>query len=720
MAELRSAASRRRLPWSRQRGAAKRPDGGEDGGAVQAAAPPATASSPPGSLLEVTDLAISIPTENGLIEAVRGISLAIAPGETVGIVGESGSGKTMLALSLLGLLPRRAQVTGSVRLDGEELLQASEAHWRQVRGNRVAMVFQDPMTALNPMYSVGWQVAECLRLHQHDKNADAHKRAVELLDAVGLPEPATIARRFPHELSGGMRQRVVIAMAIANEPELLIADEPTTALDVTVQAQILDLLKSIQRETHAAMIMISHDLGVVAGIADRVLVMYAGKAVEVGGVDAVFAQPRMPYTAGLLASLPSLEHRKGRLTAIRGLPPSGIGYGAGCAFVPRCPIAADVCRTEPALVPVGPSHVAACHFAVDGAGPRPAAGQPAAPDATADPAGAGEPDGTSEPVLVVTDLVKHFHVRGASFRSVATVQAVSGVSLELRAGRCLALVGESGCGKSTLARMLLRLEEPTAGSIRLNGRELVGMSEEDLRPIRPQIQMVFQDPYSSLNPRLSVSEIVGEPLLVHKIAGRPERVRALLQSVGLDPASGVRFPSEFSGGQRQRIGIARALALEPNTMVLDEPVSALDVSIRASVLNLLRDLQRNRNMAYLFIAHDLAVVRQVADEVAVMYLGLIVERGPADAIYARPAHPYTRALMSAVPIPDPERERSRQRILLRGEVPDPANPPSGCRFRTRCWKADARCAAEVPPLLQIETGRHVACHYPETGAWPAS
>jgi peptide/nickel transport system ATP-binding protein len=721
------------MPWSRLRGAAKRPEGGEDGGAVQAAAPPPTGSSPHGSLLEVTDLAISIPTENGVIEAVRGISLAVAPGETIGIVGESGSGKTMLALSVLGLLPRRAQVTGSVRLDGEELLQASEAHWRQVRGNRVAMVFQDPMTALNPMYTVGWQVTECLRLHQHDKNADAARRAVELLDAVGLPEPATIARRFPHELSGGMRQRVVIAMAIANEPELLIADEPTTALDVTVQAQILDLLKSIQRETHAAMIMISHDLGVVAGIADRVLVMYAGKAVEVGGVDAVFARPRMPYTAGLLASLPSLEHRKDRLSAIRGLPPSGIGYGAGCAFAPRCPIAADVCRTEPALVPVGPSHVAACHFAVDGAGgaaPRPAAGpaagQPpasdgaAASDAAAEPAGPGESDGTGEPVLVVSDLVKHFHVRGASFRSVATVQAVSGVSLELRAGQCLALVGESGCGKSTLARMLLRLEEPTAGSIRLNGRELVGLREEDLRPIRPQIQMVFQDPYSSLNPRLSVSEIVGEPLLVHKIAGRPERVRALLQSVGLDPASGVRFPSEFSGGQRQRIGIARALALEPNTMVLDEPVSALDVSIRASVLNLLRDLQRNRNMAYLFIAHDLAVVRQVADEVAVMYLGLIVERGPADAVYARPAHPYTRALMSAVPIPDPERERSRQRILLRGEVPDPANPPSGCRFRTRCWKADARCAAEVPPLLQIETGRHVACHYPETGAWPAS
>jgi peptide/nickel transport system ATP-binding protein len=696
----------------------------------------------------VTDLAISIPTENGLIEAVRGISLAVAPGETVGIVGESGSGKTMLALSVLGLLPRRAQVTGSVRLDGEELLQASEAHWRQVRGNRVAMVFQDPMTALNPMYSVGWQVAECLRLHQHDKNADARKRAIELLDAVGLPEPARIAHRFPHELSGGMRQRVVIAMAIANQPELLVADEPTTALDVTVQAQILDLLKSIQRETQAAMIMISHDLGVVAGIADRVLVMYAGKAVEVGGVDAVFAHPRMPYTAGLLASLPSLDHRKERLAAISGLPPSGIGYGAGCAFAPRCPIAADVCATEPALTPVGPAHVAACHFAADGvdarAAARSATAQAVSPDGTAEPDGtakpdatgepdaagepgstgepdaAGEPGSTGEPVLVVTDLVKHFHVRGASFRSVATVQAVSGVSLELRAGRCLALVGESGCGKSTLARLLLRLEEPTAGSIRLNGRELVGLSEDALRPIRPQIQMVFQDPYSSLNPRLSVAEIVGEPLLVHKIADRAERVRGLLQSVGLDPASAVRFPSEFSGGQRQRIGIARALALEPDTIILDEPVSALDVSIRASVLNLLRDLQRHRHMAYLFIAHDLAVVRQVADEVAVMYLGLIVERGPADAIYARPAHPYTRALMSAVPIPDPERERSRQRILLSGEVPDPANPPSGCRFRTRCWKADARCAAETPPLLEIDSGRYVACHYPETGSWPAS
>jgi glutathione transport system ATP-binding protein len=719
VAELRSAPTGRRMPWSRQRGAAKDAVGGEDGGTDVAGTGPAAVPPSPatgsGSLLSVTDLTISIPTENGLIEAVRGISLDIAAGETVGIVGESGSGKTMLALSVLGLLPRRAQVSGSVLLDGEDLLQVSEAQWRQVRGNRVAMVFQDPMTALNPMYSVGWQVAECLRLHRRGTSADATKRAIELLDLVGLPEPARLARRFPHELSGGMRQRVVIAMAIANEPELLIADEPTTALDVTVQAQILDLLKSVQHETRAAMILITHDLGVVAGVADRVLVMYAGKAVEIGGVDAVFAEPRMPYTAGLLASLPSLEQRRDRLAAIRGLPPSGMGYGPGCAFVPRCPLAADVCASQPALMPVGPAHVAACHFADRTAelatmtepAPAPAAPASAAPDNASN-------DG---PVLVVTDLVKHFHVRGASFRSVSTVQAVSGVSLELRAGQCLALVGESGCGKSTLARLLLRLEEPTAGSIRLGGRELVGMREDELRPIRRQMQMVFQDPYSSLNPRLSVAEIVGEPLLVHKIGDRAERVRGLLESVGLDPASGVRFPGEFSGGQRQRIGIARALALEPQTIILDEPVSALDVSIQASVLNLLRDLQRTRHMAYLFIAHDLAVVRQVADDIAVMYLGLIVEQGPADDIYARPAHPYTRALMSAVPIPDPERERSRQRILLSGEVPSPASPPSGCRFRTRCWKADDRCATETPPLLPIDTGRLVACHYPETGAW---
>jgi peptide/nickel transport system ATP-binding protein len=571
------------------------------------------------------------------------------------------------------------------------------------------------------MYQVGWQVAESVRLHRKAPRAEAWARAVALLGAVGLPEPAQVAHRYPHELSGGMRQRVVIAMAIANEPELLIADEPTTALDVTVQAQILDLLRTIKAETGAAMILISHDLGVVAGVADRVLVMYAGKAVEIGAVDDVFAAPRMPYTAGLLASLPSLDKRKERLASIPGTPPSGIGYGPGCAFAPRCPIAAAVCADQPPLVSVGTGHEAACHFAT---GEMPTAGEPlaaSAPDTVSLQEGEQDPPADqagNDIVLVVRNLTKHFRVRGNRFRDFSTIQAVSGVDLELRAGRCLALVGESGCGKSTLARLLLRLEEPTSGNITLNGLELTALSDDDMRPIRRQIQMVFQDPYSSLNPRLSVGEIVGEPLIVHKVPDRSERIGALLTSVGLDPASGVRFPGEFSGGQRQRIGIARALALDPQTIVLDEPVSALDVSIQASVLNLLRDLQRKQNMAYLFIAHDLAVVRQVADDVAVMYLGVIVERGLADQIYSRPAHPYTNALLSAVPVPDPVKERGRQRILLHGEVPSPANPPSGCRFRTRCWKADERCATQTPPLTGIDDTHEVACHYPENGPWP--
>jgi peptide/nickel transport system ATP-binding protein len=682
-------------------------------------------------LLDVTDLTISLSTEGGLIEAVRGITFSLGAGETLGVVGESGSGKTMLALAVLGLLPGAAGVTGSVRLDGEELLTATPKQWDQVRGARIAMVFQDPMTALNPMYNIGWQVAECVRLHSTISRRAAQRRAVELLDMVGLPQPAQIARRFPHELSGGMRQRVVIAIAIANQPDLLIADEPTTALDVTVQAQILDTLRSIREETGSAMILISHDLGVVAGVADRVLVMYAGKAVEIGQVDDVFTAPRMPYTIGLLASLPSIDERRGKLASIAGTPPSGGGYDAGCSFAPRCPIAAPQCAKEPALVTVGPAHSAACVFALEpgpaeGAGPRGLAqlnwdeGEPAAagsvPTSALGEAGHDAAD-VEAVVIAVSGLKKHFRIRGEKFRSVVSLQAVDGVDLELKAGRCMALVGESGCGKSTLARLLLRLEDATAGKITMSGRDLTTLDDQAMRGLRRQIQMVFQDPYSSLNPRLSVGEIVAEPLIIHKIPDRDRRVRTLLSSVGLDPASGVRFPGEFSGGQRQRIGIARALALEPSTLVLDEPVSALDVSIQASILNLLRDLQRERNMSYLLIAHDLAVVRQIAHEVAVMYLGRIVEQGPADLIYRRPAHPYSTALMSAVPIPDPSRERRRQRILLKGEVPSAVDPPSGCRFRTRCWKADARCASEVPMLRLVEGGHRVACHYPENGPW---
>ncbi|MGO9148173.1 MAG: dipeptide ABC transporter ATP-binding protein [Acidimicrobiales bacterium] len=684
-----------------------------------------------GALLEVGDLTVSIPTEGGLIEAVRGVSFSLDAGETLGVVGESGSGKTMTSLAVIGLLPRAAHVSGSILLEGRNLLTATPRQWNGIRGARVAMVFQDPMTALNPMDSVGWQVAECLRLHGKLSRASARRRAVELLEMVGLPQPDQLARRFPHELSGGMRQRVVIAMAIANEPDVLIADEPTTGLDVTVQAQILEMLRSIRSETKSAMILITHDLGVVAGVADRVLVMYAGKAVELGDVEEIFRSPQMPYTVGLLASLPSMDARRGTLTSIPGTPPSGTNYGPGCAFAPRCPTAEPQCReSPPTLVVLSPSHTAACRRVDVAASPdmqrklaeqlvwdagSAGSGEPMAPEPRAEGDEAG-----SEVVMTVRNLTKHFRIRGAKFRSVALLQAVNGVDFDLRAGRCLALVGESGCGKTTLARLLLRLEDATAGSITLNGRDITGLDEKQMRPLRRQVQMVFQDPYSSLNPHLSVGEIIAEPLIVQKIPDRRNRVQGLLSSVNLDPAAGVRFATEFSGGQRQRIGIARALALEPSTIVLDEPVSALDVSIQASVLNLLRDLQRKRNMSYLLIAHDLAVVRQIADDVAVMYLGTIVEQGTVDLIYGHPAHPYTTALMSAVPIPDPSRERQRKRILLKGEVPSPVDPPSGCRFRTRCWKADARCAEEVPALHLVETGHHVACHYPESGPWTTS
>jgi peptide/nickel transport system ATP-binding protein len=681
------------------------------------------------ALLEVTDLTISIPTEGGLIEAVRGISFSLRAGETLGVVGESGSGKTMTSLALIGLLPRAARVSGSVLLEGRELLKASSRQWNAIRGARVAMVFQDPMTALNPMHSVGWQVAEGLRLHARMSRAAARRRAVELLEMVGLPQPGQLARRFPHELSGGMRQRVVIAIAIANEPDVLIADEPTTGLDVTVQAQILETLRSIRSETKSAMILITHDLGVVAGVADRVLVMYAGKAVEVGEVEEMFRSPMMPYTVGLLASLPSMDARRGTLTSIPGSPPSGTNYGPGCAFAPRCPVAEPQCETSaPTLVSLSETHSASCLLVADAAATEKTrtkllerlvwdAGALASSEAPGS-GRAGEADEQgSEVVMSVRNLTKHFLIRGAKFRSVEVLQAVNGVNFDLRAGRCLALVGESGCGKTTLARLLLRLEDATEGSITMNGQDITQFDEKQMRPLRPQVQMVFQDPYSSLNPHLSVGEIIAEPLIVQKVPDRKNRVQALLASVNLDPRSGVRFPTEFSGGQRQRIGIARAVALEPSTIVLDEPVSALDVSIQASVLNLLRDLQRKRNISYLLIAHDLAVVRQIADDVVVMYLGTIVEQGPVGLIYGHPAHPYSTALLSAVPIPDPSRERQRKRILLKGEVPSPVNPPSGCRFRTRCWKADSRCAEEVPPLHSIENGHEVACHHPESGPW---
>ena len=690
-------------------------------------------------LLEVADLSVAFQTREGQVQAIRNLNFTLQPGETLGIVGESGSGKSTVALSILGLLPKNAGITGSVRTKGRELIGLSEQSLSQVRGGTIAYIPQDPLSSLNPAFRIGWQVAEAIWTRQDVSKEQAHKRAVELLELVGIPNAAERAERYPHEFSGGMRQRVVIAMAMANDPEVILADEPTTALDVTIQAQVLEALRAAREQTHASMILITHDLGVVAGMADRVMVMYAGRAVETAVADDVFYRPRMPYTLGLLGSLPRLDvDGGGPLRPIPGSPPSLVNMAPGCPFRPRCPLAYDRCLTEePPLAVVGVEHAAACHRSAelvdvgielyaptwaDTADWADAAAH-VIPAATTNGAAAAQPDGQSADGLViqVTNLVKHFPIRGGGLirHQVGEAHAVCGVSFDLHRRETLGLVGESGCGKSTTARTVLQLLKATSGSVRFEGQELTTQSRKDLRPLRQQIQVVFQDPYASLDPRMPVGEIVAEPLRIHERWSRangPKEISELFRMVGLNPEHRNRYPHEFSGGQRQRVGIARALALKPEVLVMDEPVSALDVSIQAGIVNLLEELQDRLGLSYLLIAHDLSVIRHICDRVAVMYLGKIVEIGTRSDVYDRPTHPYTQALLSAVPVPDPVVERARQRILLTGDVPSADNPPSGCRFRTRCWKAQEVCELQDPELIDRGQGHPVACHFPEVTA----
>ena len=610
------------------------------------------------SLLEVRDLTVAFPTDVASVNAVRGMNFDVGEGEVVALVGESGAGKSASAMAVVGLLPEYAEVSGSIRLHGDELIGLSDQRMSTIRGRTIGTVFQDPMSALTPVYTVGDQIAEAIRIHQHGVGKQAARaRAVELLELVGIAQPARRARSFPHELSGGERQRVVIAIAIANDPDLLICDEPTTALDVTVQAQILEVLKTARDVTGAGVLIITHDLGVVAEFADRALVMYAGAAVEVGSVPTLYTDRRMPYTVGLLGSVPRLDAAQGaRLVPIPGAPPAMAALPPGCPFAPRCPLAIDECRAaEPELLPMGgDGHRAACIRTEEVVG-RSAADiygvSTAPPDTPEDP--------DAPVVLRVRDLARTYKLtKGVVIRrQVGQVRAVDGVSFELQQGRTLGIVGESGSGKSTTLHEILGLTAPQAGSIEVLGRDVASLDRQGRRQLRGDVQVVFQDPVASLDPRLPVFEVLAEPLQASGFdkSRIQDRVAELLEIVGLGRADAARYPAEFSGGQKQRIGIARALALQPKILALDEPVSALDVSIQAGIINLLLDLQRQFGLSYLFVSHDLSVVRHLAHRVAVMYKGSIVEQGDGDQVFGNPRHDYTRRLLAAVPQPEVNR-----------------------------------------------------------------
>ena len=669
--------------------------------------------------LSVRDLSVAFPSERGALDAVRGVDLDLFAGRTLALVGESGSGKSATATAIMGLLPPGATTSGEVMLDGRNLLGLDDRRMSAVRGRRIGMVFQDPLSALTPIFPVGRQVADAVRVHTRMPRKAAQDRAVELLDLVGIPQPRLRAGDFPHQFSGGMRQRVVIALAIANDPDLIIADEPTTALDVTVQAQILQVLETAKAQTGAGVLLITHDMGVVAGHADEVAVMYAGRIVERAGVRELFGRPAMPYTLGLLGSVPSPEAtRRLPLAPIDGEPPSPAGRPAGCPFEPRCPLARDDCREkEPNLVEVRPRHEAACVRAAEVIGRRPEEifGRAQEPPAAAPEA--------AEPVLRLVGLSRSYPITSGSVlrRRVGTLHAVSEVSFEVLAGETFCLVGESGSGKTTTLLEIMRLRAPTPGVMEVLGVDVAGpVPAPERRRLRHAVQIVMQDPQGALDPRLPVFELLAEPLRAAGYGAEPtrDRISELLDLVGLPSDVLDRFPAAFSGGQRQRLTIARALATRPRLLVLDEPVSALDVSVQAGILNLLARLKGQLGLAYLVVAHDLAVVRHIADRVAVMYLGHIVEIGDADEVFARPRHPYTQALLSAVPVPDPDRERSRARIVLRGEQPSPADLPAGCVFADRCQLRPTlamhlqRLCADRRPSLEPSPGggAKAACH----------
>ena len=669
-------------------------------------------------LLDIQDLHTDIEIRSGVVHALSGVDLYVNPGETLGIVGESGSGKTMTALSLMGLLPQGGRVSsGSIFLDGQDLTKMPLHAKRKLRGTKVGMIFQDPLTSLNPTMKIGLQVCEPLRVHKKMSKKDALERAVEILKRVGMPRPEIVINNYPHQLSGGMRQRVMIAMALVCEPRILIADEPTTALDVTTQMQILDLIDELRDEYQMGVILITHDLGVVAGHTDRVAVMYAGRIVETAPTKTLFTEPKHRYTSSLMAALPERALAAGtKLFSIPGAPPSLTNLPVGCRFAARCLWATNECRAGYPDLSGDDTHTFSCFHPVQEGDESPAALQAKLDtQKNGDEAGAQQAPLVSSKVLLdVKEASREYESAGSGFfkRDKGVVSAVDRVSITVKKGETYGLVGESGCGKSTMGRLIAGLERPSGGAIELDGRDLATLKGRDAVTIHRDVQMMFQDSYAAMDPRMRIDQILAEPMSIQKTGNArqiAERIMEIIEQVGLTEEILDRYPHEFSGGQLQRIGFARSLTLAPDLIVADEPVSALDVSVQAQVLNLMKDLQAELGLSYLFISHDLAVVQYMADRIGVMYLGRIVEEGPAKEVVENPKHPYTKALIDSIPVPDPEFSHDDRAIKLTGEPPSAVNPPEGCRFRPRCPFAGEEC--KIQPALTDERHR-VACHHP--------
>jgi len=681
-------------------------------------------------LLQVKDLEVKYHTREGILTAIHNASFAVNEAEIVGVVGESGCGKSTVASAVMRLLPPNGEISGGqILFQGRDLCRLDQETLRQLRGKDMSMIFQDAMTSLNPVFTIEQQMVDAqkaqLQLPREGQQKILKDRAVKMLERVGIPDPAQRIKEYPHQFSGGMRQRIMIAMALLSVPDLLVADEPTSALDVTLEAQILELILKLRDELGTAMLYITHDLGVIARLCDRVIVMYAGNIVESGGVYDIFDEPKHPYTQALLSSHPSHSLQEHRLRTIRGRVPSLRELPLGCKFAPRCDLAREVCQNmEPGFYQVDQQQVLCHAYGTDWAQAAAAASAAITPPATSPAASISRTieitPATDQAIVEMRDLHTHFSDHMALLEQIlgrkgGAVRAVDGVDIRLRHGETLGLVGESGSGKTTLGRTILRLVDATRGEVVIQGQDITHLPHAKLRPMRARMQMIFQDPFSSLSPRMKVSSILLEPFRIHGVAVDDEsKVDELLEMVGLSAEQADKYPHQLSGGQARRVGIARALALHPDILVADEPTAGLDVSVAAGILNLLKDLREQLNLTYIIITHNLNVISFIADRVAVMYLGKILELANTQELFTHPRHPYTEALMSAIPIPDPRLRDKRGHIILEGEIPSARKPPPGCPFHPRCRYVQERCRAEVPPLRELDgSQRLTACHFPE-------